>query len=129
MTAKLTTYDPAEDLESDEVLVCHVSDPSWTALFLVAGAVVVDVGVKDPDVKKNPDGSLGLQKDGFHGLVQTDLIDTRMVVQGPVGDTGWKFALAGRQFNRDLSDSRHQAHAMKPGDILEDDVHQRGRVR
>lgn len=37
--------DPAEaDLDEGEILVCATSDPSWSALFLVAGAVVVDVG-------------------------------------------------------------------------------------
>ncbi|OBH11129.1 PEP-utilizing enzyme [Mycobacterium sp. E1747] len=37
--------DPAEaDLDDGEILVCDTSDPSWSALFLVAGAVVVDVG-------------------------------------------------------------------------------------
>jgi pyruvate,water dikinase len=37
--------DPADaDLEDGEILVCETSDPSWSALFLVAAAVVVDVG-------------------------------------------------------------------------------------
>jgi len=38
-------HDPSEaDLDDGEILVCDTSDPSWSALFLVAGAVVVDVG-------------------------------------------------------------------------------------
>jgi pyruvate,water dikinase len=38
-------HDPAgADLEDGEILVCETSDPSWSALFLVAAAVVVDVG-------------------------------------------------------------------------------------
>jgi pyruvate,water dikinase len=38
--------DPADPrgLEPDEVLVCATTDPSWTPLFLVAGAVVCSTG-------------------------------------------------------------------------------------
>ncbi len=38
--------DPADPrgLEPGEILVCAITDPSWTALFLVAGAVVCDTG-------------------------------------------------------------------------------------
>lgn len=37
--------DPGEaDLDDGEILVCDTSDPSWSALFLVAAAVIVDVG-------------------------------------------------------------------------------------
>lgn len=37
--------DPADtELEDGEILVCETSDPSWSALFLAAAAVVVDVG-------------------------------------------------------------------------------------
>jgi phosphohistidine swiveling domain-containing protein len=37
--------DPADaELDDGEILVCDTSDPSWSTLFLVAGAVVVDVG-------------------------------------------------------------------------------------
>ena len=37
--------DPFEtDLDDGEVLVCATTDPSWAALFLVASAVVIDVG-------------------------------------------------------------------------------------
>jgi phosphohistidine swiveling domain-containing protein len=37
-------HDPNDDFESDEILVCHTTDPGWAPLFLVAAAVVVDVG-------------------------------------------------------------------------------------
>ncbi|MFO0675633.1 MAG: TonB family protein [Polyangiaceae bacterium] len=46
---------------------------------------IVDVGIRDP------------KKDALHGLAQVDLIDTRLVVEGPVFGTGWNFALAGRR--------------------------------
>lgn len=34
----------AADLEPGEVLVCTTTDPSWASFFLVAGAVVIDIG-------------------------------------------------------------------------------------
>lgn len=49
---------------------------------------VVDVGVHDPRVKK--DGQI-------HGLAQADLIDARVVAEGPIGKTGWNFAVGGRR--------------------------------
>jgi pyruvate,water dikinase len=33
-----------QELEVDEILVCATTDPSWGSFFLVAGAVVIDVG-------------------------------------------------------------------------------------
>lgn len=37
--------DPSDiDLEPDEVLVCHTTDPAWVPHFLAAAAVVIDVG-------------------------------------------------------------------------------------
>jgi phosphohistidine swiveling domain-containing protein len=32
------------DLEPDEILVCKTTDPSWASCFLVASAVVIDIG-------------------------------------------------------------------------------------
>ncbi len=58
----------------------------------VTGAIV-DVGVHDP--RADNDGRL-------HGLAQADLIDARVLAQGPVFDTGWKFAVAGRRSYVDL---------------------------
>ena len=46
---------------------------------------IVDVGLAEP------------KSDGLHALAEADLIDTRALVQGPVLDTGWTFALAGRR--------------------------------
>jgi len=53
----------------------------------VTGAIV-DVGVKNPKVRK--DGNI-------HGLAQADLIDARVLAEGPIGKTGWNFAVAGRR--------------------------------
>lgn len=58
---------------------------------------VIDVGVKDPAVKKEPRSAFDPARAGVRALVQADLIDARTVVQGPVGDTGWNFAVAGRR--------------------------------
>jgi hypothetical protein len=58
----------------------------------VTGAIV-DVGVHDPKVKKDKQ---------IHGLAQADLIDARFVAEGPIGDTGLKFAVAGRRSYVDL---------------------------
>ena len=35
------TNDP---IEPGEILVCHTTDPSWAPYFLVASALVIDVG-------------------------------------------------------------------------------------
>ena len=38
-------HDPhSEDLDVDEILVCETTDPSWASFFVVASAVVIDVG-------------------------------------------------------------------------------------
>lgn len=46
---------------------------------------IVDVALKDPT------------KDKVHGFAELDLIDARGLVQGPIGKTGWTFALSGRR--------------------------------
>ncbi|MCL2776720.1 MAG: TonB family protein [Polyangiaceae bacterium] len=58
----------------------------------VTGAIV-DVGVHDPVVKSDHQ---------IHGLAQVDLIDARVLAQGPIGNTGWNFAIAGRRSYVDL---------------------------
>jgi len=35
--------DPSE-LDAGEILICPITDPSWTPLFMAASAVVCDVG-------------------------------------------------------------------------------------
>lgn len=58
----------------------------------VTGAIV-DVGVRDPKVRKDR---------SIHGLAQADLIDARVLAEGPVFNTGWTFAVAGRRSYVDL---------------------------
>ena len=36
--------DNPDALQPDEILVCHVTDPSWSAFFFVAAGVVIDIG-------------------------------------------------------------------------------------
>jgi pyruvate,water dikinase len=40
----ITEPDDAEELLDGEILVCETTNPSWASYFLVAGAVVVDIG-------------------------------------------------------------------------------------
>jgi TonB family protein len=51
---------------------------------------VVDVGLINP------------AKDKLHGLVEVDLLDSRVLAQGPIFDTGWRFAVAARRSYVDL---------------------------
>lgn len=51
---------------------------------------IVDVGLFDP------------AKDRIHALAQADFIDGRIMAQGPLGDTGWRFAAGVRRSNLDL---------------------------
>ncbi len=39
-------HDPVSDdpIEPGEILVCHTTDPSWVGWFIVAAALVIDVG-------------------------------------------------------------------------------------
>jgi TonB family protein len=46
---------------------------------------IVDVGLRAPRVDK------------LSGMAQVDLIDARGVVEGPIGDSGWSFALGARR--------------------------------
>jgi rifampicin phosphotransferase len=80
--------DPSDprDLESGDVLVCPITDPSWTPLFLAAAAVVCDAGAVQshaaivarelgipavlsvPGITAIPDGTM-LHVDGTAGTV------------------------------------------------------------
>ena len=51
---------------------------------------IVDVGLADP------------KGDRIHAMAQADFIDARVLAQGPIFDSGWKFAVAGRRSNIDL---------------------------
>jgi phosphoenolpyruvate synthase/pyruvate phosphate dikinase len=40
----ITRAEDEDDLEPGDILVCEVTDPSWTPLFMLVDAVVIDVG-------------------------------------------------------------------------------------
>ncbi len=59
---------------------------------------IVDVGLKSPNTRCNADYMKPTDETGcFHGLLQVDLIDTRILVQGPLGPKDWTFAAGGRR--------------------------------
>jgi hypothetical protein len=64
---------------------------NFSAQYGRAMGGIVDIGLTDP------------KKDRLQGFAEVDLIDTRALVQGPVFDTGWTFAIAGRRSWIDLS--------------------------
>ncbi len=59
----------------------------------------VDVGFRKPNTECYGDYGARTDKEGcYHGLAQVDLIDGRMMMQGPIpGTDEWSFALAGRR--------------------------------
>jgi TonB family protein len=58
---------------------------------------VVDVGLRSPNTRcVDKNGQPTDENDCFHGLAQVDLIDTRALLQGPLGK-GWSFAIGGRR--------------------------------
>ncbi len=60
---------------------------------------IVDVGLRAPDTSCfEPYGKPSDRTGCYHGLIQFDLIDGRLMLQGPVpGAPDWSFALAGRR--------------------------------
>jgi TonB family protein len=51
---------------------------------------IVDVGLLNP------------ASDRLHGMAEVDLLDSRVVADGPILDTGWRFAIAARRSYLDL---------------------------
>jgi TonB family protein len=59
---------------------------------------IVDVAMREPDTTcRGPYGQPSSEKGCFHGLAQVDLIDARVLVQGPLPIDGWTFAIGGRR--------------------------------
>ncbi len=58
---------------------------NFSTQYARAMGAVVDVGLAEP------------KSDRLHVLAEANLIDARVIAQGPLFDTGWKFALAGRR--------------------------------
>jgi TonB family protein len=72
---------------------------NFSARFGQVQGGVVDVGLRAPDVHCTGDYGKASERTGcYHGLLQMDLIDGRLLVQGPIGNSkDWSFALAGRR--------------------------------
>jgi TonB family protein len=59
---------------------------------------IVDVGFRTPDTQCLGDYGVPIEKKGcFHGMAQMDLIDGRVLLQGPLPAKDWSFAIAGRR--------------------------------
>lgn len=60
---------------------------------------IVDVALRQPDVSCSaPYGKASEETGCYHGMAQLDLIDARVMAQGPLGPLkGWSFAVAGRR--------------------------------
>lgn len=60
---------------------------------------IVDVGLREPDTGCLGDYGKPLDEKGcYHALLEADLIDTRALIQGPIGTSKkWSFAVAGRR--------------------------------
>jgi TonB family protein len=59
---------------------------------------IVDVGLRSPDTQCTGDYGVATDKKGcFHGMAQVDLIDGRLMLQGPLPAKDWTFAIAGRR--------------------------------
>ncbi|MEP7048767.1 MAG: TonB-dependent receptor [Pseudomonadota bacterium] len=64
---------------------------------------IVDVGLRSPDTQCLGDYGVATDKKGcFHGMAQVDLIDGRVLLQGPLPAKDWSFAVAGRRSWVDL---------------------------
>jgi outer membrane receptor protein involved in Fe transport len=63
---------------------------------------IVDVKLRSPDTScQGPYGAETEEKRCFNGMAQVDFIDTRLLLQGPIGED-WSFAIAGRRSWVDL---------------------------
>lgn len=60
---------------------------------------IVDIGLRKPNTTCTGDYGVPAEESGcYHGLVQMDLIDGRVLAQGPIpGTENWSFALGGRR--------------------------------
>ncbi len=59
---------------------------------------IVDVGLRSPDTQCTGDYGTPTERKGcFHGMAQVDLIDGRLMLQGPLPAKDWSFAVAGRR--------------------------------
>lgn len=72
---------------------------NFSARFGRVQGGVVDVGLRSPNTNCNgPYGTASNETGCYHGMLQADLIDARVMLQGPIGTSKeWSFAVAGRR--------------------------------
>jgi len=71
---------------------------NFSSRFGRVGGGIVDVGLRSPDTQCNgPYGVPNDRKGCFHGMAQVDMIDGRLMLQGPLPAKDWSFAIAGRR--------------------------------
>ncbi|MEI9948979.1 MAG: TonB-dependent receptor [Pseudomonadota bacterium] len=71
---------------------------NFSARFGRVSGGIVDVGLRTPDTQcSGPYGVPSDRKGCFHGMAQVDMIDGRLMLQGPLPIKGWSFAVAGRR--------------------------------
>jgi TonB family protein len=76
---------------------------NFSARYGRVGGGIVDVGLRSPDTQcTGPYGVVTDRKGCFHGMAQVDLIDGRLMLQGPLPVKDWTFAIAGRRSWIDL---------------------------
>ncbi len=71
---------------------------NFSARYGRVGGGVVDVALRKPDTRCSGDYAKPTGKTGcFQGMAQLDLIDARVLLQGPLPMKDWSFAVAGRR--------------------------------
>lgn len=71
---------------------------NFSARYGRAMGGIVDVALREPDVScTEAYGAPSQRKGCYHGLAQVDLIDARLLLQGPLPVKGWSFAIGGRR--------------------------------
>ena len=71
---------------------------NFSARYGRVGGGIVDVGLRSPDTQcTGPYGAQTDRKGCYHGMAQVDLIDGRVMLQGPLPAKDWTFAVAGRR--------------------------------
>ena len=59
---------------------------------------IIDVGLKSPETRcKDEKGNLTERRGCYNGLAQFDLIEGRLLLQGPLPSKGWSFAVGARR--------------------------------
>ncbi|MDX2052624.1 MAG: TonB-dependent receptor [Polyangiaceae bacterium] len=71
---------------------------NFSARYGLAQGGIVDVEIARPNTKCKEQRSVAAGEHCYHGLIQSDLIDNRFILQGPVGASKtWSFAAGGRR--------------------------------